>query len=526
MENQHSGTPWFVKGDMNGFFGLFSNVLTNFLAAIGLLATINMPSAIVYGNIVPGAAISIGLGGIIFAVQARRASIKRGVSNVTAMPYGLSVPHYFIVAFGVMLPVYAQTQDWMLAWATGIAWNFVQGIIMTIGAFVGPYIQKYIPRSALLGSLTGLALTYIAMNPMGEIFSTPYIGMLTLVIVLGGWIAHKKLPGNIPAGLLAIVIGMLLAWGTGYMDVAAVQSAASGFSISLPSFAISQLVQGFAYLSPFLAAAIPLAIYDFLESLDNIESAEVGGDKYPTGLSLLVPGLLTIFGSLLGSVFPTILYIGHPGWKAAGARVGYSMATGIGVLVLAFVGLMPLVMSVIPLVALLPILVYISMSIGTQAFSTAKSKHIPAMILGLLPFIASFVTLQVDNALTAAGTSAGEVGLSLLKDNGVYYEGWNTLGASDILVSMMLISIVIYLVERNFKTAAVYALITAALSYFGFIHAGEIGLGTGASAALGYLTMSAGLMFFHLYKHPEEKAALELESKAVVEADESFEANS
>lgn len=383
---------------------------------------------------------------------------------------------------------------------------------MTLGAVVGPFIQKYIPRSALLGSLAGLALTYIAMNPMGEIFSAPYIGLLTLVIVLGGWVAHKKLPGNIPAGLLAIIIGMLLAWATGYMDINAVQEAASGFSISLPSFAFSQLAQGFAYLSPFLAAAIPLAIYDFLESLDNIESAEVGGDKYPTGLSLLVPGLLTILGSFLGSVFPTIIYIGHPGWKATGARVGYSLATGVGVLLLAFIGLMPLVMSIIPLVALLPILVYIAMSIGTQAYSTAKAKHLPAMILGLMPFIASFVILQVDNALTAAGTSAGEIGLSVLQDNGVYYEGWNTLGSSDILVSMMLITIVIYLIERNFKLAAIYALVTAVLSYFGFIHVGEIGLGTGLSAALGYLTMAIGLLVFHFYRHADEKEELDLDS--------------
>lgn len=509
MEKQHQGTPWFVQGDLNGFFGLFSNVLTNFLAAIGLLVAINVPSNILYGNIVPGAAVSIGIGGIIFAIQARRASLRRQNSNVTALPYGLSVPHYFIVAFGVILPVYAQTQDWSLAWSTGVAWNFVQGVIMTLGAVVGPYIQKYIPRSALLGSLAGLALTYIAMNPMGEIYRTPYIGLLTLVIVLGGWIAHKKLPGNIPAGLLAIIIGLLLAWGTGYMDTVAVKEAASGFAISLPSLAISQLMQGFAYLSPFLAAAIPLAIYDFLESLDNIESAEVGGDKYPTGLSLLVPGVLTIIGSCLGSVFPTIIYIGHPGWKAAGARVGYSLATGIGVLLLAFVGLMPLVMSIVPLVALLPILVYISMSIGTQAFSTANAKHYPAMILGLLPFVASFVILQVNNALTAAGTSAAEVGFEALKNNGVHYEGWSTLGSADILVSMMLITIVIYLIERNFKLAAIYALITAALSYFGFIHAGEIGLGTGLSAALGYLTMAVGLLAFHFYKHPAEKEVLQ-----------------
>jgi len=508
MEKKHQGTPWFVKGDINGFFGLFSNVLTNFLAAIGLLAAISMPSEIIYGNIVPGAAISIGLGSIIFAIQARRASIQRDATDVTALPYGLSVPHYFIVVFGVILPVYAQTESWTIAWSTGIAWNLIQGIIMTLGAVVGPFIQKYIPRTALLGSLAGLALTYIAMNPMGEIFSAPYIGLLTLVIVLGGWIAHKKLPGDIPAGLLAIVIGMLLAWGTGYMDVNSVQEAMDGFSISLPSFVFPQLVQGFNYLAPFLAAAIPLAIYDFLESLDNIESAEVGGDKYPTGLSLLVPGLLTILGSFLGSVFPTIIYIGHPGWKTAGARVGYSLATGIGILFLAFIGLMPLVMSIIPLVALLPILVYIAMSIGTQAFTTADQKHLPAMILGLMPFVASFVILQVDNALTAAGTSASEVGLSILQDNGVYYEGWNVLGASDILVSMMLISIVIYLIDRKFKLAAIYALITSVLSYFGFIHAGALGIGTGLDAALGYLTMAIGLLFFHFYNHPEENKDL------------------
>ncbi|SEN49610.1 putative MFS transporter, AGZA family, xanthine/uracil permease [Amphibacillus marinus] len=508
MSTKTNGTPWFVKGDTNGFFGLFSNVLTNFLAAIGLLGAINMPDHLIYGRIVPGTAVAIGLGGVIFAIQTRRKSLEVGKTEMTALPYGLSVPHYFIVAFGVILPVYAQTQDWVIAWSTGIAWNLIQGLIMTLGAFVGPFIQKYIPRSALLGSLAGIALTFIAMNPMGAIFTTPYIGLLTLVIVLGGWIAHKKLPGNLPAGLLAIIIGMLLAWVTGYMDVTSVQEAASGFSISFPSFAMGNLITGFAYLTPFLAAAIPLAIYDFLESLDNIESAEVEGDKYPTTLTLLVPALLTMFGSVLGSPYPTIIYIGHPGWKKAGARVGYSLATGIGVMLIAFVGLLPLVMSIIPLVALLPILVYIAMTIGTQAFTTAEAKHVPAMILGLMPFIASYVILQIDNALSAAGTSAEEIGFRLLEDNGVFYQGWQALGSSDILVSMMLITIVIFLIDKRFKQAAIYSLITATLAFFGFIHAAEIGFGTGSSSALGYLSMAIGLFAFHFYRHPEEKSQL------------------
>ena len=147
--NYKLGAKWWVKGDLNGFFGLFSNVLTNFLAAIGLLLVIGMPNNIVFGNVVPATAVIVGFGGILLAIQAKRLSIKTNNMEVTAMPYGLSVPHYFAVAFGVIAVVYGATQDWMVALGTGLAWNMVQGVIMTVGAVIGPWINKYIPRSAM-----------------------------------------------------------------------------------------------------------------------------------------------------------------------------------------------------------------------------------------------------------------------------------------------------------------------------------------------------------------------------------------
>ncbi|WMM24510.1 hypothetical protein RBU61_16495 [Tissierella sp. MB52-C2] len=498
------GTPWWVKGDLNGFFGLFTNSLTNFLAAIGLLVfAINMPKEIVYGRIVPAAAISIGIGNIWLAYQARKLSLKEQKGDVTAMPYGLSVPHYFVVAFAVILPVYLQTKDWHLAWSVALAWNVVQGVIMTIGAFVGPYIRKYIPRSAMLGSLAGLAVTYIAMNPMGEIFSTPYIGLTTLAIVVVGWLANKKMPGNIPAGLVAIIAGSVLAWSTGYMDIDAVKEAASGFAIAFPKLAIGDLAQGFAYLSPFLAAAIPLAIYDFLESLDNVESAEVAGDHYNTTKALLIPGLLTLLGAALGSPYPTIIYIGHPGWKATGARVGYGLLTGLVIIVVSFLGLLPLALTIIPLVALLPILVYISMVIGAQAFGSTEKKHIPALIIAFMPFIASYIVTQINNALGAAGTSIADVGAETLVNAGIPYIGWKILGAGDILSSMMIATIVIFAIDKKFKLSAVYSLITAALAFFGIIHASELGLGTGGYISLGYVAMTVVFLVMEYYKKEE-----------------------
>lgn len=503
------GTPWWVKGDLNGFFGLFSNSLTNFLAAIGLLVfAIGMPKEIVYGSIVPAAALSIGLGNIILAYQAKQLSNKENKTDVTALPYGLSVPHYFVVAFAVILPVHLQTGDWMLAWSVAIAWNIIQGLIMTIGAFVGPYIKKYIPRAAMLGSLAGLAITYIAMNPMGEIFTTPYIGLMTLAIVIVGWLANKTMPGNIPAGLVAIIAGSILAWVTGYMDIGAVKEAASGFSLAFPGLAIGKIAGGFAYISPFLAAAIPLAIYDFLESLDNIESAEVAGDHYNVTKAMLVPGLLTLLGAALGSPYPTIIYIGHPGWKATGARIGYGWLTGGVMLVVALLGLLPLVLTIIPLVALLPILVYISMVIGAQAFSSTEKRHIPALIIAFMPFIASYVVTQINNALGAAGTSAADVGLDVLASNGIPYAGWSVLGSGDILVGMMLATIVIFAIDKNFKVAAVYSLVTAGLSFFGIMHASEIGFGTGSAVSLGYVAMAVVFIVMEFY-HKEENEMIE-----------------
>lgn len=495
--NLQGGTKWWVKGDLNGFFGLFSNVLTNFLAAMGLLLLIGMPTGIVLDKIVPGTAIAVGFGGILLAIQAKRLSIKMNSEDVTAMPYGLSVPHYFAVAFGVIGVVYGTTGDWELAWGAGVAWNVIQGVIMVIGAFVGTYIKKYVPRTAMLGALAGLAITYIAMNPIGEVYTTPYIGLTTFAIVIVGWLALKKMPFNIPAGAFAIIIGTVLAWATGYMDAAALGNSFSDFGLSVPLPALGILFGGFEFISPFLAAAIPLAIYDFLESLDNLESAAAEGEEYPVQKAMLIPGLLTLLGAGLGSPFPTIIYMGHPGWKATGARIGYSWVTGVAIMLLAFTGLMSFILSLIPLVALLPILIYIAMIITTQAFSTAEKRHMPAIALAFMPLIAGWGVLKITSAIGALGAT---IDYEALNNAGVPLLGWQRLSQGDILVGMLLASMAIFTIDKKFLTAATYTGITAVLAFFGFIHAPAIGWAASPAVALGYICFGAVLVFMHFFE--------------------------
>lgn len=531
--NAARGTPLWVAGDLNGFFGLFSNSLANFLTAIALLAVaISMPADIVYGKIVPATALAIALGNFILAYLARRMSVREDRSDVTAMPYGISVPHYYAVALAVILPTYISTGDWMLAWATGMVWNFVEGIIMLIGAFAGPFIKKNIPRSAMLGALAGFALTFIAGNPIGEVFTTPYIGLVCFVILMVGWLGHKRLPFNIPTGAFAILVGTILAWVTGYMDPSGVAQVVENFNVPFPSLMFGLFTKGFAYIAPFLPAAIPLGIYDFLESMDNLESADAAGEHYPVALCMTIPAILTILSSFMGGVFPTIIYIGHPGWKAAGARVGYSILTGTVILVLSFTGIMALATAVIPLVAMLPILMYIGMIIGTQAFSTAKPRHMPAVVLAFLPYIGSFLTSKisssvnaVNEALAAAGselsvalggvTSGNTVGVafSTLSGNGVPFEGWQRLSQGDIIIAMILSTIVYFIIDRHYTKAAVYCGIGAALSFFGIIHSGSFGINVSPAVTIGYLLAGAVLLVMMVYRRednaPDPEVALE-----------------
>ena len=89
------------------------------------------------------------------------------------------------------------------------------------------------------------------------------------------------------------------------------------------------LFTGLGNLAPLLATAIPLGVYNFAEAMSNVESAAAAGDSYNLRSVLLADGSGAIIGAALGSPFPPAVYIGHPGWKAAGGRASYSMASGM-----------------------------------------------------------------------------------------------------------------------------------------------------------------------------------------------------
>ena len=365
-----------MPGDWNAFFGFGTNILVNMLVLTGLLRfVLKMPDDIVFGRILPALGLMMCLSTMYYAWLAYRLAQKTGRTDVCALPSGVSVPHMFIVTFVIMLPITLRTNDPIKGWEAGLVWVFFQSFILMIGGFIAPYIRQITPRAALLGTLAGVSVTFISMRPALEMFMTPQIGLVCFAIILVSWFGGVRYPKGIPAGLVAIAAGMLIAWGSnlfglniGGMSLDKVTSAFTHFGFSVPIPAIGHVFSGFEFLGIILVTAIPFGIYDLVEAMDNVESAEAAGDHYPTTQVLTADGVVSLIGCLMGNPFINAVYIGHPGWKAMGGRIGYSAATGVMVIILSWFGIISLMLAVIPVVAISPILLYIGMLIGAQAF--------------------------------------------------------------------------------------------------------------------------------------------------------------
>ena len=529
-----------TSGDWNAFFGFGTNILVNMLVLTGLLRfVLKMPDSVVFGRILPALGLMMCLSTFYYAFLAYRLAQRTGRSDVCALPSGVSVPHMFIVTFVIMLPIAIKTGDPLKGWSAGLVWVFFQSFILMIGGFIAPIVRKITPRAALLGTLAGVSVTFISMRPALEMYVTPQIGLICFAIILVSWFGGVKYPKGIPAGLIAIAVGMIIAWGSnmfglhlGGLSVKGVGDAFANFGFSVPIPAFNYVFSGFEYLGIILVTAVPFGIYDLVEAMDNVESAEAAGDAYPTTRVLTADGIVSLIGCLMGNPFINAVYIGHPGWKAMGGRIGYSAATGVMVILLSWLGIISVLLALVPVVAILPILLYIGMLIGAQAFQTTPVKHAPAIVLALTPHLAAWAKLLIDTGMASMTNAAQAVGglspekmaevkaaaIAALPQQGLVYHGLEVMGGGSILTGLVLGAIGVFVIERDFIKASAFALTGAVLTYFGFMHGEAVGMGGGLgvspAVALSYAVVAIGLFALgrlgaseHYASHPEMSAA-------------------
>ena len=116
---------WWVPGDWNAFFGLFTNVLLNVHRPDRACAwaSSSCPTTSCSAASCRRSASRCRSATCTTPTSPSSWRKKEGRDDVTAMPYGPSVPHMFIVVFVIMLPVYLQDQATRCsAWQAGLAW--------------------------------------------------------------------------------------------------------------------------------------------------------------------------------------------------------------------------------------------------------------------------------------------------------------------------------------------------------------------------------------------------------------------
>ncbi len=504
----------FKKGDWNGFWALFADNLANMVISSGILIGVfKFPEKLVFGKILPGIGVSLIFGLGIYAWFATILKRKTGRQDVTALPYGISTPVMFVYIFSVMGPVYFKTQDPIMAYRAGIGAAFIGGIIEMLGSVIGPFLRRITPRAGMLGTLAGIALTWIAVVPMGIIFENPLIGLPALFVILFGLIGGYRLPIGIPAGLGAIIVGTMAGFFSGQ---SAILTSTSGIAIPLPYF--GDLAAGIITViknPSILAVVIPIEIYNFIETMNNVESAAAAGDEYPTGKCQIVDGLGTCIGALFGSPFPTTVYIGHPAYKRLGAGVMYALAVGIFFFVASTLGIISIFRALIPEAAVAPLLVFVGVVITHQAFKTTPPGHGVAIAFALIPHIADLLSKQIINLV---GTITGcplwlyektDLVKTITDQCGVHISGYTILSQGAIITGLLWGAIVAFILDGKLLKAAGFSLCAFFLTLIGIIHRDTMSF-VWSPITTGYLFITLALALSHFYKLKKEEGLGEL----------------
>jgi adenine/guanine/hypoxanthine permease len=459
---------WLVAGDLNGFFALAVDNLA-LLAGMSAILTgvFRLPASLVFGRMVPGSALGVLIGDLAYTALAFRLARRERRDDVCAMPLGIDTPSMFGLCFGVIGPAWLLTGDADRTLAIGTAVLAMMGAVKLVGAFFGEAVRRSLPRSALLGALSAVAIALICFFPMTKIIAEPAGGLVSLGVVLSTLIGSRRLPWRVPAMIAAIVLGTA-AWAAARMLGAPAPAAAPqglGLQWTLP-WPSGLWLQGAAAAMPYIPLAIPFALATLVGGIDNTESAAAAGDRYATRDILLVEAVATLVAALCGGVVQTTPYIGHPAYKRMGSRAGYTAGTGLFIGVGAFCGVIGLLLSWLPESVLVPVLVFVGLEISAQAFRETDREHMPAIAIAFIPAIADLVLIQWKGLLAGLHIPAE----TLPPAQQASYQALTQLANGFIVSAMLWSAVIIDVIDRRRGRALAICLLAGALTLFGVIH--------------------------------------------------------
>ena len=495
--------PLLTRGDVDGFFGLALDNLVQLIVITSLCSfVLGFPAELLYGSVFPGVAVSLIIGNVFYALQARRVARETGREDVCALPYGINTPSLFLYIFLIMLPAKLHAINVLnmsaddaaaFAWRAGLLACLGSGLIECIGSFFIDHIRKFTPRCALLSTLAGIALGFIAMPFLFEAFAYPIVALVPFLLFLVVYFGKVKFKGGIPGGFVAVIIGTVLAWISIAPEARAglnFGQTPTGMGLYLPIPVFGDIIQGFSdpWMPGFFSVVLAMGLFNVLGSLQNIESAEAAGDSFKTQPSLLMNGLGTLGAGFFGSCFPTTIYIGHPGWKEMGARSGYSIVNAVFFTIICLTGTLSCITFLVPTAAVVGIVIWIGIVISAQSFQSTPRLHAPAVVVGLLPGIAAWGAHMAKSGLRASENmlrAAGEQNPNFFVDDlygafgilNIHISGAFAIEQGALFLAMILAAFTAAVLEQRFKAAAMWCLVASFLSFVGLMHSHQLTTG-------------------------------------------------
>lgn len=457
------------SGDFISLFSLFFDNLSTLLGLSGAILSLSSTSTllpeIVFRRIVPAAGIMLFFGNCYYTWQAIRMRNKYN-KPYTAQPYGLNTsggfPFIFGIIFGVYFslptectdpevqgcdPIAEENSKVELAWQVCVAANFLTGLINIFLGFFGHLLMGIFPVAAMLVPLAGIGFTWLALNQIAPNFETPAIGLIPVFLIFTQYYGlgrfHIAKGVYLPEALPIVVFGCIAGWAYGTNTVVA-EPVTGGAWIG------DAFIQGFGEIGDYIGIVLPFSIAASFGDMMCLVSAQKAGDPYPIMETMVVDGFGTLIGAILGSPFGTVVYIGHPVHKRVGAQTGYSIMNGFIYLILCLSGVIPVILSLIPAIAIGPCIFIFGLMICEECTKHIAQRHHAAIFFGLFFGVCDYIYTNFGPGETQNGP--------------------NAMSKGSALSAMFWCGIIVYATDRRWLRSGMFCVAAAAFAGAGIIH--------------------------------------------------------
>ncbi|MBE3597906.1 MAG: Crp/Fnr family transcriptional regulator [Limnochordaceae bacterium] len=220
MQSAQPLTRWWAltRGDVDATVAQVGLNLAQMIIPVFLLLPAGISAAFSTTHLLPGYALGFLVGSLGLAFLGIQLGRRQARSDVTSHVYGNNVPAILAYTLSIMLPVYLDQHDPVLAWeiaAGAVIWT---GLIKLAMAPLARRLRAIIPVPASMTVFGTAMYSYLALILLQRLFDNPIVGLVALAIVAAAVLARLRVTRwGIPPFLVVWPIPLAIGLAIGYV---------------------------------------------------------------------------------------------------------------------------------------------------------------------------------------------------------------------------------------------------------------------------------------------------------------------